>query len=99
MASQFVQPICGPTAYVGEIDDGTLFGTLGLTTVDEAFAGSYGSYTHSGDGVVRLTFESADTKDVPVVVHSGGDGFTKVDVGAGDTVTWESHGGTPRSHS
>ncbi|KAE9050126.1 hypothetical protein PR001_g2675 [Phytophthora rubi] len=90
MASQFVQPICGPTAYVGEIDDGTLFDALGLTTVDEAFAGSYGSYTHSGDGVVRLIFESVDTKDVTVVVHSGGDGYTKVDIGAGDTVTWES---------
>ncbi|GMF50192.1 unnamed protein product [Phytophthora fragariaefolia] len=90
MASQFVQPICGPTAYVGEIDDGTLFDALGLTTVDEAFAGSYGSYTHAGDGVVRLIFESVDTKDVTVVVHSGGDGYTKVDVGAGDTVTWES---------
>ncbi|EGZ15951.1 hypothetical protein PHYSODRAFT_545501 [Phytophthora sojae] len=89
MASQFVQPICGPTAYVGEIDDGTLFDALGLSTVDEAFAGSYGSYTHAGDGVVRLIFESVDTKDVTVVVHSGGDGYTKVDVGSGDTVTWE----------
>lgn len=83
MASQFVQPICGPTAYVGEIDDGTLFDALGLSTVDEAFAGSYGSYTHAGDGVVRLIFESVDTKDVTVVVHSGGDGYTKVDVGSG----------------
>ncbi|KAG6614819.1 RAN GTPase-activating protein 2 [Phytophthora cinnamomi] len=90
MAAQFVQPICGPTAYVGEIDDGTLFDALGLTAVDEAFAGSYGSYTHAGDGVVRLIFESVDTKDVTVVVHSGGDGYTKVDVGAGDTVTWDS---------
>ncbi|KAE9355582.1 hypothetical protein PR003_g2763 [Phytophthora rubi] len=90
MASQFVQPICGPTAYVGEIDDGTLFDALGLTTVDEAFAGSYGSYTHAGDGVVHIIFESVDTKDVTVVVHSGGDGYTKVDVGAGDTVTWDS---------
>ncbi|KAI9989575.1 hypothetical protein PInf_019860 [Phytophthora infestans] len=36
MASQFVQPICGPTAYLGEIDDGRLDDALGLTTVDEA---------------------------------------------------------------
>ncbi|ETK88013.1 hypothetical protein L915_07663 [Phytophthora nicotianae] len=89
MASQFVQPICGPTAYVGEIDDGILHDALGLKTVDEAFEGSYGSYTHAGDGVVHLIFESVDTKDVTVVVHSGGDGYTKVDVGAGDVTTWD----------
>ncbi|RLN48684.1 hypothetical protein BBJ29_008592, partial [Phytophthora kernoviae] len=89
MASQFVQPICGPTAYLGEIDDGTLNDALGLTTVDEAFAGSYGSWTKSGDGVVHLIFESTDTKDVTVVVHSGGDDYAEVDVGAGDTVTWD----------
>jgi len=89
MASQFVQPICGPTAYVGEIDDGTLNDALGLTAVDEAFRGSYGSYTHAGDGVIRLIFESVDTKDVTVEIHSGGDEWTQVDVGAGDTVTWE----------
>lgn len=89
MASQFVQPICGPTAYVGEIDDGTLHDALGLKTVDEAFVGSYGSYTHAGDGVVHLIFESVDTKDVTVVVHSGGDGYTKVDIGAGDVTTWD----------
>ncbi|KAG2844399.1 hypothetical protein JG687_00002957 [Phytophthora cactorum] len=41
--SQFVQPICGPTAYLGEIDDGTLFDALGLKTVDLAPEGSYGS--------------------------------------------------------
>ncbi|POM66402.1 Hypothetical protein PHPALM_17741, partial [Phytophthora palmivora] len=89
MASQFVQPICGPTAYVGEIDDGTLNDALGLTTADEAFVGSYGSYTHAGDGVVRLVFESVDTKDVTVVVHSGGDEYAKVDIGAGDVTSWE----------
>ncbi|OWZ22809.1 hypothetical protein PHMEG_0002429 [Phytophthora megakarya] len=90
MASQFVQPICGPTAYLGEIDDGTLHDALGLTSVDEAFRGSYGSYTHAGDGVVRLIFESVDTKDVTVVIHTGGTEYAEVDVGAGDTVTWES---------
>ncbi|GMF29886.1 unnamed protein product [Phytophthora lilii] len=89
MASQFVQPICGPTAYVGEIDDGTLNDALGLKTVDEAFAGSYGTYRHSGDGVVHLIFESVDNKDVTVVVHSGGDKYAEVDVGAGDTTTWD----------
>ncbi|ETP46019.1 hypothetical protein F442_07680 [Phytophthora nicotianae P10297] len=90
MASQFVQPTCGPTAYLGEIDDGTLYDALSLTTVDEAFEGSYGSWTKVGDGVVRLIFKSTDTEDVTVVVHSGGDDNAKVDVGAGETVIWES---------
>eukprot|EP00644_Phytophthora_capsici_P006510 jgi/Phyca11/118349/e_gw1.36.223.1 len=88
MASQFVQPICGPTAYVGEIDDGTLNDALGLTTMDEAFEGSYGTYSHAGDGVVRLIFESIDNKDVTVVVYSGGDEYAKIDIGAGDVTTW-----------
>ncbi|GMF18142.1 unnamed protein product [Phytophthora lilii] len=90
MASQFVQPICGPTAYLGEIDDGTLYDALGLTTVDEAFEGSYGSWTKKGDGVVRLIFESTDDKDVTVVIYSGGDDYAKVDVDAFQTVVWES---------
>ncbi|CAI5710874.1 unnamed protein product [Peronospora destructor] len=83
VASQFVQPLCLPNAYIGEIDDGTLYDALGLQTVDEAFKGSYGSYTHAGDGVIHLIFESVDTKDVNVVIHSGGDEYGKVDVGAG----------------
>lgn len=89
MGSQFVQPICGPTAYLGEIDDGTLHDALGLTTVDEAFEGSHGSWTKVGDGVVHIVFESVDTKDVTVVIHSGGDKYAEVDVGAGDVVTWD----------
>ncbi|KAG3119633.1 hypothetical protein PI124_g2249 [Phytophthora idaei] len=68
MGSQFVQPICGPTAYLGEIDDGTLFDALGLKTVDLAFGGSYGSWTKSGDGVVHIVFASVDKEDVIVVV-------------------------------
>ncbi|KAG6969838.1 hypothetical protein JG687_00002958 [Phytophthora cactorum] len=89
MASQFVQPICGPTAYLGEIDDGRLYDALGLTTVDEAFEGSYGTWTKEGDGVVHLILESVDTEDVSVVIHSGGDKYAEVDVAAGDTVTWD----------
>eukprot|EP00644_Phytophthora_capsici_P010461 jgi/Phyca11/8686/fgenesh1_pm.PHYCAscaffold_30_\ len=89
MASQFVQPICGPTAYLGEIDDGRLYDALGLTTVDEAFKGSYGTWTKKGDGVVHLILESVDTEDVTVVIHSGGDKYGEVDVAAGDTVTWD----------
>ncbi|GMF22921.1 unnamed protein product [Phytophthora lilii] len=88
MAAQFIQPTCGPTSFIGEIDDGTLYEALGLKTVGDAFEGSYGTWTKSGDGVVNLIFESTDTKDVTVVVHSGGDQYAKVDVGAGDTVSW-----------
>ncbi|EGZ15941.1 hypothetical protein PHYSODRAFT_508902 [Phytophthora sojae] len=90
MVSQFVQPTCGPTSFIGEIDDGNLYDTLGLTTVDQAFVGSYGWWSKTGDGVVRLIFESTDKEDVTVVVHSGGDNYAEVDVAAGDTVTWES---------
>ncbi|KAE9012975.1 hypothetical protein PF005_g9909 [Phytophthora fragariae] len=88
MASQFIQPTCGPTSLIGEIDDGALYEALGLQTDGDAFEGSYGTWTKSGDGVVNLSFESTDTKDVTVVVHSGGDQYAKVDVGAGDTVSW-----------
>uniref|UniRef100_H3GBJ5 Jacalin-type lectin domain-containing protein n=1 Tax=Phytophthora ramorum TaxID=164328 RepID=H3GBJ5_PHYRM len=80
MASQFVQPICGPTSFIGEVDDGTLYDALGLSTVDQAFAGSYGWWTKKGDGVVRLIFESTDKEDVTVVVHSGGDDYAEVQV-------------------
>ncbi|POM76182.1 Hypothetical protein PHPALM_6610 [Phytophthora palmivora] len=90
MVSQFVQPICGPTSFIGEIDDGNLYDALGMWTVDEAFVGSYGSWTKKGDGVVSLIFESIDTEDVTVVISSGGDEYAKVDVGSGDTVKWSS---------
>ncbi|KAK1940955.1 hypothetical protein P3T76_007661 [Phytophthora citrophthora] len=89
MASQFVQPICGPTAYLGDIDDGTLHDALGLTTVDEAFVGSYGTWARKGDGIVHLVFESIDKEDVTVVIHSGGDEYANVDVAAGATVIWD----------
>jgi len=89
MGSQFVQPICGPTAYLGEIDDGSLYDALGLVTMDEAFAGSWGWWTKSGDGVVHIAFESVDKEDVTVVIHSGGDDYAKVDVGAGQVVMWD----------
>ncbi|KAF4321891.1 hypothetical protein G195_004514 [Phytophthora kernoviae 00238/432] len=88
MASQFIQPTCGPTSFIGEIDDGTLYQALGLTTVGQAFLGSYGTWTKAGDQIVNLIFESTDSKDVTVVVHSGGDTYAQVDVGAGDTVSW-----------
>eukprot|EP00644_Phytophthora_capsici_P010492 jgi/Phyca11/8702/fgenesh1_pm.PHYCAscaffold_30_\ len=89
MLSQFVQPTCGPTAFVGEIDDGSLRDALGLKTMDEAFKGSYGTWSKEGDGMMELIFESTDTKDVTVVIHSGGEVYTKVKVPAGSTVRWK----------
>ncbi|KAL4087338.1 hypothetical protein PRIC1_013231 [Phytophthora ramorum] len=88
MVSQFVQPTCGPTAFIGEIDDGTLYDALGLKTVDEAFKGSYGTWTKKGDGVMDITFESTDMKDVTVVIHSGGEIYEKVEVPARAKVKW-----------
>ncbi|KAI9989548.1 hypothetical protein PInf_019833 [Phytophthora infestans] len=90
LASQFVQPTCGPTAFIGEIDDGSLYDALGLQTIDEAFVGSYGSWKKKGDGVVNLVFTSIDTKDVKVVIHSGGNKIAKVPVAAGGRATWNS---------
>ncbi|KAG1711003.1 hypothetical protein DVH05_013723 [Phytophthora capsici] len=90
LASQFVQPTCEPTAFIGEIDDGSLYDALGLTTIDEAFVGSYGTWSKEGDGNVTFTFTSIDTKDVTVVIYSGGDKFAEVDVEAGATVKWSS---------
>jgi hypothetical protein len=88
MVSQFVQPTCGPTAFVGEIDDGSLYDALGLKTMDEAFKGSFGSWSKEGDGMMDFFFESTDTKDATVVIHAGGQDYTQVDVSAGSTVKW-----------
>ncbi|KAL7692988.1 putative jacalin-like lectin domain-containing protein [Plasmopara halstedii] len=90
LASQFVQPTCGPTALIGEIDDGSLYDALGLKTIDEAFVGSYGTWTKKGDGMVNLIFTSIDTKDVSVVIYSGGHSLTEVRVEAGGMATWNS---------
>ncbi|OWY96603.1 hypothetical protein PHMEG_00033093, partial [Phytophthora megakarya] len=88
MLSQFVQPTCGPTAFIGEVDDGNLYDALGLKTMDEAFKGSYGTWTKKGDGKMIVFFESTDTKDVTVEVHSGAQTYTKIKVPAGATVKW-----------
>eukprot|EP00644_Phytophthora_capsici_P010478 jgi/Phyca11/8692/fgenesh1_pm.PHYCAscaffold_30_\ len=90
MASEFVQPICGPSEYLGEIDDGTLYDALGLTTVDQAFLGSYGVWKKKGDGSVTVFFESVDKYAVSVVIKSGGDKIKEVKVPANGNVTWTS---------
>ncbi|CAI5708195.1 unnamed protein product [Hyaloperonospora brassicae] len=88
MLSQFVQPTCGPTAFIGEIDDGTLHDALGLETLGGAFEGSYGTWTKKGDGMVNLAFESVGTEDVTVIIHSGGEEYDEVAVPVGGTVKW-----------
>ncbi|OWY93540.1 LOW QUALITY PROTEIN: hypothetical protein PHMEG_00037032 [Phytophthora megakarya] len=42
------------------------------------------------DGVVNLIFTSIDTKDVTVVVHSGGEDIAEVEVNLIHTATWNS---------
>jgi hypothetical protein len=90
MIAAYLQTICGPTNFMGEIDDGTDPKTLGLTTIQKAFNGSSMSWTRKGDGAVLVTFKSTDTKDVTVNIMSGGDKIDEVDVKAGATVEWSS---------
>ncbi|KAG1713224.1 hypothetical protein DVH05_000944 [Phytophthora capsici] len=90
MLEEFIQPICGPTSFIGEIDDGSLTDALALVANGKAFANSYGTWTHSGDGTVNVVFESSDTEDVSVEIHSGGETIASVKVKRGETVTWNS---------
>ncbi|KAE8913146.1 hypothetical protein PF005_g6764 [Phytophthora fragariae] len=91
LISEYLQPICGPTEYVGEIDDGPANKALGLVTVQRAFNKSEGLWTRNGEGSVTITFKSVDTKDVTVNIKSGGDKIDEVDVPSGKTVTWKSN--------
>ncbi|KAK1941361.1 hypothetical protein P3T76_007227 [Phytophthora citrophthora] len=88
MMFNYVQPVCGPTEFIGEIDDGSATDALGLTTIDDAFRGSQGTWTKKGDGKVNLKFVSTDDKDVEVIIHSAGKKFASVEVRSGETVTW-----------
>ncbi|KAL3660049.1 hypothetical protein V7S43_014971 [Phytophthora oleae] len=89
--SEYFQPICGPTEFIGEIDDGDAEKALGMSIVQRAFNNSEGFWTKRGDGSVKITFESVDTKDVTVNIKSGGHKIDEVDVPAGKTVTWRSN--------
>ncbi|GMG15626.1 unnamed protein product [Phytophthora fragariaefolia] len=91
MIAAYLQTICGPTNFMGEIDDGTDPKTLGLTTIQKAFNQSTMSWTKKGDGAVIVNFKSTDTKDVTVNIMSGGDKIDEVDVKAGGTATWKSN--------
>jgi hypothetical protein len=88
MAKDFVQPICGPTVYVGQITDGPAEQALALTTVQKAFRGTTGTWTEKGDGQLKITFKSADDKDVKVNIMSGGQKKYEVPVKKGETVEW-----------
>ncbi|KAE8974786.1 hypothetical protein PR003_g26054 [Phytophthora rubi] len=86
----FLQRICGPTNFIGEIDDGTHPDTLGLNMIQKAFKNSTMSWTRKGDGQVIINFTSTDTKNVTVNVMSGGNKIDEVDIAAGGKATWKS---------
>ncbi|KAL4100412.1 hypothetical protein PRIC1_008206 [Phytophthora ramorum] len=90
LISEYLQTVCGPTQFMGEIDDGTEAATLGLNTLQRAFKGSSSSWAKKGDGAVIINFTSTDTKDVTVNIMSGGDKIDEVDVAAGANATWTS---------
>ncbi|GMF12475.1 unnamed protein product [Phytophthora lilii] len=79
LIAAYLQTICGPTNFIGEIDDGTDPKTLGLTTIQKAFNTSSMSWTRKGDGAVIINFSSTDTKDVTVNIMSGGDKIDEVE--------------------
>eukprot|EP00644_Phytophthora_capsici_P003767 jgi/Phyca11/108388/e_gw1.15.262.1 len=85
---EYVQTICGPTKFIGEIDDGPADKALGLKTVGKAFNGSYGVWTKESDGEIKIAFQSSDTKDVTVNILSAGDKIDEVEVSAGGIATW-----------
>ncbi|EEY54800.1 uncharacterized protein PITG_08350 [Phytophthora infestans T30-4] len=91
LLSEYIQTICGPTQFMGEIDDGTEDATLGLNALQRAFKGSSSSWTKVGDGAVIVNFTSTDTEDVSVNIMSGGDKIEEVDVKAGGTAQWTSN--------
>jgi hypothetical protein len=88
MASKFVQPICGPTVYLGNIDSGPADKALGLKTVEKAFRGSTGTWTAKGDGKLKITFTSVDDHDVDINVIVAGKKKYSVPVKKGTSVVW-----------
>ncbi|CAH0474155.1 unnamed protein product [Peronospora belbahrii] len=88
--SEYFQKVCGPTQFIGEVDDGTHPDTLGLNAIQKAFKGSNLSWTKKGDGHVIMKFVSYDTKKVTVNIISGGEKIDEVEVAAGGIATWNS---------
>lgn len=90
LAKEYIQPICGPTSVLGEIDDGPAVLALGLRSMGKAFEGSHGEWKKNGDGSVKIYFESTDDQDVEVNILSGGSQIAKVPVKKDQNVTWTS---------
>ncbi|KAE9122174.1 hypothetical protein PF010_g6843 [Phytophthora fragariae] len=91
LLSEYLQTVCGPTQFMGEIDDGIEDATLGLNTLQRAFKGSSSSWAKKGDGAVIINFSSIDSEDVTVNIMSGGDKIDEVGVAAGGNATWSSN--------
>uniref|UniRef100_A0AAV1UTW6 Uncharacterized protein n=1 Tax=Peronospora matthiolae TaxID=2874970 RepID=A0AAV1UTW6_9STRA len=89
--SEYFEPLCSPTEFIGEIDDGDVTMALGMSIVQDVFRNSDGLWTKVGDGSITITFKSVDIEDVTVNIKSGGDKIDEVDVPAGETVTWQSN--------
>ncbi|EGZ22423.1 hypothetical protein PHYSODRAFT_330222 [Phytophthora sojae] len=87
----YVQTVCGPTQFMGEIDDGNEAATLGLHMIQKVFKGSTSSWSRVGDGAVIVKLTSTDSEDVTVNIKSGGDKIDEVRVPAGGRVTWTSN--------
>uniref|UniRef100_M4BC78 RxLR effector candidate protein n=1 Tax=Hyaloperonospora arabidopsidis (strain Emoy2) TaxID=559515 RepID=M4BC78_HYAAE len=87
----YLQHVCGPTNFMGEIDDGTDPKTLGLTVIGKAFNKTTMSWTRRGEGAVIVNFKSTDTKNVTVNIMSGGDKIDEVEVHAGGAARWKSN--------
>uniref|UniRef100_M4C5Z1 Jacalin-type lectin domain-containing protein n=1 Tax=Hyaloperonospora arabidopsidis (strain Emoy2) TaxID=559515 RepID=M4C5Z1_HYAAE len=90
MISEYFQSICGPTQFIGEVDDGSHPDTLGINTIQNAFKNSTMMWTRKGDGRVIISFTSNDTEDVTVNIMSGGNKIDEINVAAGKRATWKS---------
>ncbi|KAI9992854.1 hypothetical protein PInf_014770 [Phytophthora infestans] len=89
--AEFLQTICGPTQFMGEIDDGDELATLGMGALHKAFKNSTLSWRKKGDGAVIINLKSKDTEDVTVNIKSGGDKIGEVLLKAGGTAQWTSN--------
>ncbi|KAI9913026.1 hypothetical protein PsorP6_006433 [Peronosclerospora sorghi] len=90
LISEYFESICGPTHFIGEIDDGTHPDTLGLNAIGHVFQNSSLAWQRRGDGHVHVTFTSDDTKPVRVNILSGGKKIDEVALAPGATATWHS---------
>ena len=52
--SEYFEPLCSPTEFIGEIDDGDVTMALGMSIVQGVFMNSDGLWTKVGDGAVVI---------------------------------------------